>query len=413
VVYIDRGDNSAQLKLTADAARTLRLKEGDDYWFTLAQLNRAELMKAYAFAYPGGGKITGHTTEKLRQAIADGKPIEPPPFELTTSTAQPLPTPAPDTKPAEVKPSNGAEQLGLLVEQLARDAAGTAVDEDAVRAIVATEVEQLSTTVLDLLADLRPHVTTVTVDGGEPIEVAGRQHEMFPLVVTVLGRRKHVMLVGPAGTGKSTIGHNAANALGLHFESMSVGPTTPESRLFGYKDANGVYHSTGFRRCFEDGGVFLLDEIDNGHPGILAGLNQALANGTCGFPDGMVKRHDDFVVIATANTWGTGATAQHVGRNAIDAATLDRFVKVEIPIDQGLEADLVKARCPERADELLRLVNVYRRNIEANGLRVMVSPRATIDAADLLSAGLTMQQVHDVRLLSGIPAEQRTKVQGS
>ena len=66
-------------------------------------------------------------------------------------------------------------------------------------------------------------------------------------------------------------------------------------------------------------------------------LNSALANGSCAFADGMVKRHEDFILIATANTFGNGANAQYVGRNQLDSATLDRFVTIEWGYDEELE----------------------------------------------------------------------------
>jgi hypothetical protein len=45
-------------------------------------------------------------------------------------------------------------------------------------------------------------------------------------------------------------------------------------------------------------------------------------------------------VCAAANTYGTGADALYVGRNQLDAATLDRFYVVEMDYDRKLEAKL-------------------------------------------------------------------------
>jgi hypothetical protein len=46
------------------------------------------------------------------------------------------------------------------------------------------------------------------------------------------------------------------------------------------------------------------------NPNILGILNSALSNGYMAFPDKQVARHKDFVAIATANTFGAGATMQ-------------------------------------------------------------------------------------------------------
>jgi hypothetical protein len=75
----------------------------------------------------------------------------------------------------------------------------------------------------------------------------------------------------------------AAEGLRLGFHALSLGQTTPRSKVFGYYDAHGNYHGTPFRRAFEEGGAMLLDELDNGHPGLLGELNQALALRVCAF----------------------------------------------------------------------------------------------------------------------------------
>jgi cobaltochelatase CobS len=52
----------------------------------------------------------------------------------------------------------------------------------------------------------------------------------------------------------------------------------------GYMDAHGKLVRTLLREAYEHGGVFLLDEIDAGNPGVLTVLNALLANGQVGFP---------------------------------------------------------------------------------------------------------------------------------
>ena len=125
--------------------------------------------------------------------------------------------------------------------------------------------------------------------------------------------------------------------LELPFRFISVCPTTTKSEFFGYRDAVGKYHSTAFREIFEGGGVFLIDEIDNGNSSSLSVLNTALVNDHCAFPDGNIERHPDAVFVAAANTIGRGADVRYIGRNALDATTLDRFVFVRMDIDENLE----------------------------------------------------------------------------
>lgn len=272
-------------------------------------------------------------------------------------------------------------------------------------------IAELSADLEAKIAGLAPHVTRVEIAGREPIELEGRQHASFPDVLRILGAGLHVYLVGPPGTGKSTLAHQAANALGIPFGTISLDPTLPPSRLFGYQDATGNYVRTLFRDIYEGGGVFLFDEIDNGHPGILASINQALSNGHCSFPDGLVEKHKDCRIVASANTHGTGPTRAFVGRNQLDAATLDRFCEVEVAIDLELEEALTLAECPgERGQLWLERVRAYRRKAEEAGLQLIFSPRAAIEGARLLTAGFTTARAIQLRLEKGLPEDVLRKV---
>ena len=80
-------------------------------------------------------------------------------------------------------------------------------------------------------------------------------------------------------------------------------------------------------RCYEHGGVFLLDEIDACDSNTLLAINLAIANGYCNVPNRhgnpVAHRHPNFIVIATANTLGRGATRSYAGRNQLDEASLE------------------------------------------------------------------------------------------
>ncbi|MCC8245610.1 AAA family ATPase [Saccharothrix sp. NEAU-S10] len=269
---------------------------------------------------------------------------------------------------------------------------------DSVRGAVREEAEKT-------FARYAPNVVTVVLPQGGKVELGADTHTVLPELLVALHARCHVLLVGPAGTGKSMLAKHAAGALGLEFQALSLGPTTPMSKVFGYYDAHGQYRDTPFRRAFEHGGVMLLDELDNGHPGLLAELNQALALGTCAFADRMVDAHENFRLVATGNTYGTGGDRQYVGRQTLDAATLDRFVVIDVPIDEGLEERIALRHAPSHPDavhELLAEVRELRKLAEDKKLPVLFSPRTSIDGAKLLEAGATVDQVVQWRVVRGL-----------
>jgi cobaltochelatase CobS len=198
----------------------------------------------------------------------------------------------------------------------------------------------------------------------------------------------------------------------LEFSAQSFNAQSSKSDLVGFMTANGVYVGTEFRKRFEFGGVYLMDEIDNANPNILGTLNAALANGYMAFPDGMVKRHDGFVAIAAGNTYGNGATAQYVGRNPIDGATKDRFVFMDILIDENVEDAMMQAEGLD-ASVLAKWTNIVRsarKNVTSHGLQVIVSPRSARDGARLLKAGFTTTEVVGMTILKGAKPEVSEKV---
>lgn len=253
-------------------------------------------------------------------------------------------------------------------------------------------------------------VQVLLPEAPRPIDIEGAAHAVLPDLLLALRAHCHVLLVGPAGTGKSMLAKQAAEGLGLGFHALSLGPTTPMSKVFGYYDAHGSYHGTPFRRAFEEGGVMLLDELDNGHPGLLGELNQALALRVCAFADGMVAAHPDFHLVATANTFGAGGDQRYVGRQALDAATLDRFTMIEVPIDPKLERRLAHAHAPSKSQQVKRLLKEVQRLrgvAESKHLPLVFSPRASIDGAKLLEGGATFEQAMAWRVLRGVSDSHR------
>ena len=272
--------------------------------------------------------------------------------------------------------------------------------------------DEATRVVAEIVAETVPPVVEVTVAGAvDPVRVSGHTHAVFPDVLLALGAGCQVLLVGPAGTGKSMMAQQAAEAFGQEFHALSLGPTTPMSKIFGYYDAHGHYHATPFRRAFEHGGLMLLDELDSGHPGLLAELNQALSIRSCAFADGMITAHPDFRLIATANTYGTGGDRQYVGRQALDAATLDRFVVIDVPVDEELEERIALAHAPSRPKDARRVIEEVRRlraTAAEKRLPVMFSPRASIDSARLLEAGASVEQAIRWRVVRGMSAAHRS-----
>lgn len=201
----------------------------------------------------------------------------------------------------------------------------------------------------------------------------------------------NIMLVGPAGGGKTTACRIAAERAGLAYSERSMGPATSQWDLLGFvSPTTGNYVPGILRGPFENGGVLALDEVDNSNPSVPTAWNSALANGHFTFPDNIeVAKHPEFVCVACANTYGRGADRLYVGRQQLDAATLDRFVVMEWDYDERAELDWAGA--DDIAREWVPFVQRVRARATALKMRVVISPRASIYGARMLRARIRPQ----------------------
>lgn len=229
--------------------------------------------------------------------------------------------------------------------------------------------EKVDAYIYEQYGRIEKKVTLVSEFGRK--ELPGVQHEKFETVLKFVANNEPVYLSGPAGSGKNVICKQVADALGLDFYFTNA--VTQEYKLTGFTDANGRFHESQFYKAFVNGGVFMLDEMDASIPEVLIILNAAIANRYFDFPApiGKVDAHENFRVIAAGNTLGHGADSNYVGRNTLDAASLDRFAMIEIDYDNRIALNVTNNNT-----ELVVFCNNFRKSAEKNGLQVTVSYRA-------------------------------------
>ena len=343
----------------------------------------------------------------------------------TVSSQQPmiLPRPAPRQDAPRTDASHEAK-LRALAELLAPQPA--TMDEAQVVEIVTRHMgatmdaashsvmEQARIELSDIVAEARGIVNgaprTLRIEIGQHIRdmPPARRHPLFDTLLAMTVAARHgglpVMIVGPAGSGKTTACEHVAAALGLSF--FTNGALTGAHELTGYKDAAGQYHTTPMRQAFEFGGVYLMDEMDRSDPGAVLALNSALANGFMAFPDSAapIRAHRDFVPMVAANTYGRGADRVYVGANQMDGATCDRFVMLDWTYDEGLERSIAQD------DAWVSYVQAARAGAEKHKIRHVISPRASMAGAALRRAGLAFDLVTEAAIWKGLDKDQRGRI---
>ncbi len=186
-------------------------------------------------------------------------------------------------------------------------------------------------------------------------EIKGKTHKALSQIMRrIKAGHLNIFVAGPTGSGKTTLAQQVAEALNRPYASVSCTAGMPEWHLLGralpnLQDGTTNYEISRFVHCYENGGIFLLDEGDAADPNVLIVLHEALSNGHMNVParigNTVAKRHPDFVLIFAANTWGNGANRVYVGRNQLDGATRSRFAcaKVFIDYDRELESAIASA----------------------------------------------------------------------
>lgn len=245
----------------------------------------------------------------------------------------------------------------------------------------------------------KQQVLKVVTDNGDNL-VKGVKHSQLPILINTVGAGLNVMLTGSAGSGKTHASAQVAEALGVKFYALSVGAQTSKSDIVGFIDAGGTYRTTPFRQAYEKGGVFVMDEIDAGNSNVLIQINSALSNGICSFPDKQVKAHKDFHFIATANTYGKGESMKYVGRNRLDAATLDRFTIIHWNIDEKVERAIAGNDIA-----IYKAITAARSYCERSEIDAMITPRTTQKAVALHKLNWSVKAIWDIVLKPYVPSE--------
>jgi hypothetical protein len=313
-----------------------------------------------------------------------------------------------DTEPAAASSDDYAELAKLL-----RKVMGTSVDEDRVKELIAEGISKVN-------VPRRIHIVPKQSDA-KPIDL-GLQHYKF-ILLKALGeiRVLPIYLHGPSGSGKSYAAEAMAKAFELPYASISCNADMSSIDFLGYQDAHGKYVTKPFRKLWEYGGVFLVDESDAMPSEVQIVANGALANGKCAFPDGMVPRHEDFIWIACGNTVMRGADPEYAARVQVDAATIQRYAFVEWDYDWSIVAAHTGATYPQQefdlalggfpndqqwADDCKR----YSRAAESLKIRHVVSPRTVINGNLMFKQGIGRVHTEAAVLWQGLDQDQVTRI---
>jgi len=221
----------------------------------------------------------------------------------------------------------------------------------------------------------------------------------FEIIDSAFEKGLFVIIIGPKGTGKTTLVREYAIRKSKNLQSINFSLRTRESHLVGSKsltDGNIGFDEGILVKSMKEGNILYLDEINAAEADVLLRLDEALddrrqlilkeSGGE------IVKAKDSWFVVSTINP------LTHVGTKELPPQILSRF-PVRIRLDyppEDIEYQIIKrhVKNPNESDVLqgIKLANVLRQASAVEELYYSPSIRETIAFAKLIEGDVSAKQ---------------------
>ena len=212
-----------------------------------------------------------------------------------------------------------------------------------------------------------------------------------------------VLIIGPKGTGKTTLVRDFAKSKSISLESINFSLRTRESHLVGTKTLNDG--SIGFDegiliKSMREGNILYLDELNSAEADVLLRLDEALddrrqivlkeSTGE------VVKAKEEWFVVATINP------LTHVGTKELPPQLLSRFpvrIRLEYPPEE-VELEIIKKYVSGSHQDILRqgikLANTLRQAAAVEELYYSPSLRESIAFGKLLDKDVSPKEAANI-----------------
>lgn len=162
-----------------------------------------------------------------------------------------------------------------------------------------------------------------------------------------LMRGLNVLLVGGAGTGKTTLAKMAAGTLGRPWITINCSQWTSPTEIIGGQTIMG-WQEGKLINAWKQGALLILDELPKLDPNTAGLLNDALAEAQKPAKDAVIEnargekftRHEKFCCIATGNIYPNQESGSYGANNKQDLSLLDRFAGAVYWIEANPEGEI-------------------------------------------------------------------------
>jgi len=215
----------------------------------------------------------------------------------------------------------------------------------------------------------------------------------------------NVLLIGPAGTGKTEAIRKVAEILEKPLRIIPCSLRTREHHIIGRLDTDekgNLYFKKGpLILSMEEGGICYFDEMNVLEGDVLVRVDEALDHRKEINIEGQTFRaKEGWWCVSSINP----LDRLHLGTKMLPAQIVSRFpVKLELtyPTDKSIEYDIVKLHVPEIASkslEFLELIEMIQ-FLRTTSLPYIPSIRESIALARLISSGIKVGDAVDMVLI--------------
>ena len=212
-----------------------------------------------------------------------------------------------------------------------------------------------------------------------------------------------MLIIGPKGTGKTSLVRDFAKNMNLDLESINFSLRTRESHLIGTKTLieGTVRFDEGLLvKSMKEGNMLYLDEINSAEADVLLRLDEALDDRRQ-----IVLKESTGEVVKAKENWFVVATINpltHSGTKELPPQILSRFpvrIRLEYPPEK-IELDIVKKHVSGNHEsdiiQAIKLANTLRQAAAVEELFYSPSLRETIAFGKLLDKEVSPKEAANI-----------------